>query len=108
MSASTVVRVPPSMTVQRARELLARHATPPKPASPAVRHCQCGQVLARGARFGPGLGERTPVLICWECGYEEPSLYGRSRSERNGHYIGSPQRRWARVKTEGTPRWRYS
>lgn len=97
----------PSMTVERARELLARHSAPPKPATPAVRHCRCGGGLSRGVRYGPARGQRTAVLVCWNCAYEEPSLYGRTQAERNGRYDARPrQGRWSYDVDEGTPRWR--
>lgn len=95
------------MTVERARELLERHSVPPKPASPPVRHCKCGQTLQHGVRHGPESGRRTAVLICWGCGYEEPSLYGRTQAERNGKYDARPRHgRWSYDVDEGTPRWR--
>lgn len=47
------------------------------------RYCHCGGVMERAVRIGPDPGRRTNVLICWRCGYEEPSLYGRSANERN-------------------------
>lgn len=46
------------------------------------RFCRCGATLERGIRIGPAPGQRTDVLICWRCAYEEPSLYGRSQNER--------------------------
>lgn len=53
-----------------------------------TRWCHCGAgYLSQAVRHGPGASQRTNVLICWSCAYEEPSLYGRSRAERNG---GSP------------------
>lgn len=76
----------PSMTVERARELLRRQATPPTPATPPVRYCRCGYRLSAGVRVGPAVGQRTAVLICWECGFEEPSLYKRNLSERGGRF----------------------
>jgi hypothetical protein len=55
------------------------------PTTMTPRHCACGVGnLSRGVRYGPGPGQRTEELLCLSCSYEEPSLYGRSRAERNG------------------------
>lgn len=46
------------------------------------RPCACGGLMERGVRIGPGIRQRTNVLICWRCAYEEPSAYRRSTNER--------------------------
>lgn len=49
------------------------------------RFCACGAgYLLHGVRIGPGMGETTRVLLCPTCSYEEPSLYDRSRAQRDG------------------------
>lgn len=41
----------------------------------------CGSPMSRGTRYE---ADRTvAVLICWECGEETPSLYGRPRTMRD-------------------------
>lgn len=69
------------------------------------RYCRCGEgYLSRGVRIGPGPGERTAVLVCWRCAYEEPSSYGRSHKERNGGKLVTPRPRDERVPIGGA-RW---
>jgi hypothetical protein len=73
----------------------------------AVRRCRCGGGLVAARRIGPLRGQVTPTLCCFTCGYEEPSLYGRSTSERNrsSSYYTSTRRRGGAPQT-GAPRWR--
>ena len=46
--------------------------------------CPCGGLMVPATRIGPHVDQVTGVLTCWTCGEEEPSLYGRTRSERHG------------------------
>jgi len=42
----------------------------------------CGGALSAGLLYGLA-PEPTDCLICWECGYQVPPVYRRSRWERN-------------------------
>ncbi len=102
-SMSAPVRVERPRPLERAGLARSTQAAPS-----AVRHCKCGQALKRGVRIGPGSGQRTAVLVCWNCAYEEPSLYGRTQADRNGKYDARRQGHWSYDVDEGTPQWRYS